>query len=139
LKKEIYICLDIGNYFTNIDPWWKFINNDTGSSTYLTYFNHSLSRTIIGSGQNRNPGLYFIYGYGVVFIIIIIGLLLYQPDENIITYAFLNDIYINANTETGFNQDKLYCGCSHFPCLSIPYGYGRLNDDVIYIFMCLFK
>jgi hypothetical protein len=67
-EKIIYICLDIGNFYTSedVNPWWKFINNDTDTLAYLTYFNHSLSRTIIGSGQNRNPGLYFIHGYATV-------------------------------------------------------------------------
>jgi hypothetical protein len=55
------------------------------------------------------------------------------PDENILPYAHLTNIYINTNDnpdEKLFNQDKLYCGCSHFPCLTIGYGYERIDDDV---------
>jgi hypothetical protein len=70
-EKIIYICLDIGNYFTSVDPWWKFINNDTNTLEYLTYFNHSLSRTKNGFGKNRNPGLYFIHGYATVCFILL--------------------------------------------------------------------
>jgi hypothetical protein len=40
-------------------------------------------------------------------------------------------MYINTNVdELSFNEDKVYCGCGDFPCLSIGYGYGRIDDDV---------
>jgi hypothetical protein len=59
-----------------------------------------------------------------------------QPTDDLLSYAHVGDIYINTNTdELLFNEDKLYCGCSDFPCLKIPYGYGRIDDDVIFFLL----
>jgi hypothetical protein len=61
------------------------------------------------------------------------------PTDNLLPYAYLNDIYINTNTdELSFNEDKLYCGCSDFPGLSVDYGYGRIDDDVILNYLFVF-
>jgi hypothetical protein len=61
-----------------------------------------------------------------------------QIVDQILPYSHLINIYINTNTEeTSYNQDKLYCGCEHFPCLSIPYGYGRIDDDVLFLLLFL--
>jgi hypothetical protein len=101
-------------------------------------FTHFLEQNFLLMKEETQGLLFFFFLFNIFNLIIRLYYIQRwgtQPTDNLLSYAHLTDIYINTNTdESSFNKDKLYCGCLHFPCLTIPYGYGRIDDDVLYMY-----